>query len=140
MIDSDLTIRHFVYDHFVRESKPPSVQKIAAQFKLSEEEAAAAYQRLHNGHFFFLEPGTVNIRMANPFSAVPTDFRVEIAGKSYWANCAWDMFGISAAINADAKIEAQYSDTQKPAFFSVENGEPTGDPGVVHFSLPVRQW
>ena len=35
-------------------------------------------------------------RMANPFSAVPTAYRVQAGGRWWYANCAWDAFGICA--------------------------------------------
>ena len=36
--------------------------------------------------------------MAMPFSALPTAFRVVVGERSVWANCAWDAFGIAAAL------------------------------------------
>ncbi|MBA2382331.1 MAG: hypothetical protein H0V73_09505, partial [Chloroflexi bacterium] len=33
-----------------------------------------------------------------PFAARATDFQVEAAGRSWYANCAWDAFGIGAAL------------------------------------------
>ena len=43
--------------------------------------------------------------MANPFSAVPTPYRVQADGRSWFANCAWDAFGICAALHVDGRIE-----------------------------------
>ena len=43
--------------------------------------------------------------MANPFSAIPTAYRVHAAGRSWFANCAWDAFGICAALHTDGRIE-----------------------------------
>ena len=64
--DSDLAIRHFVFQHFVRKSRPPTIAETANVFGLSEEQTIEAFKRLHDLHFFFLEPGQVRIRMANP--------------------------------------------------------------------------
>lgn len=115
LFQSDLAIRHFVYQTIVTTTSPPTVSETAVHFTITENEAEAAYQRLHNNHFFFLEPNTFSIRMANPFSAVPTKFKVKVGTKSYWANCAWDMLGIPAALHQDATIEAQYEDTNEEA-------------------------
>jgi hypothetical protein len=136
----DLRIRHFVYEHFVRQARPPSVAETAAQFNLPEAEARNCYQRLHDNHFFFLEPGTASIRMANPFSAIPTKFKVQVGPMAYWANCAWDMLGIPAALQQDAVIEAKYEDTGETAVITVKNGHVQHNGGVIHFPLPVRQW
>ncbi len=136
----DLTIRHFIYQYLVREARPPSTLETAEAFNLTESEAKTAYQRLHDHHFLFLDPGTTNIRMANPFSAIPTKFKVQIGQVSYWANCAWDMLGIPAALQKDAVIEAVYEDTQERATLTVTDGQVQHQDGVVHFPLPVRQW
>jgi hypothetical protein len=136
----DLLIRHFVYQYFVAETRPPSHAETAKAFDLTEEAVREAYQRLHDHHFFFLDPGTSNIRLANPFSAIPTDFKVAVNGKSYWANCAWDMLGIPAMLNQDAVIEAQFSEIDEIAVIVVESGSMFPIRGVVHFLLPFRQW
>ena len=140
MQDLGLVIRHFVYEWFVREAQPPSVAETAQAFALTEKQAEAVYQGLHESHFFFLEPGASRIRMANPFSAVPTKFKVHIGLQSYWANCAWDMLGIPAAIQQDALIEAVFEETQEVVTMRVGDGQVQHSGGVVHFPLPVRQW
>jgi len=136
----DLRIRHFVYQHFVREARPPLAAETATQFDLSVEETQNSYQRLHDDHFFFLEPGTTTIRMANPFSAIPTRFKVQVGPMAYWANCAWDMLGIPAALHQDAAIEANYEDTGETAVLTITNGKLQPGDGVIHFPLPVQQW
>ncbi len=136
----DLEIRYFVYKYFVDEMRPPTVAETAVTFNLSPDNIQASYQRLHDGHFFFLAPGTTDILMANPFSAVPTNYQVHVGEKSYWANCAWDMLGIPAALRQDARIKAVYEDTHESVEFAVENGEAAQIEGIVHFPLPVRQW
>lgn len=140
MPNTDLAIRHFVYEHFVDHTSPPSVEETAQAFDLTIDEAKAVYDRLHQNHFFFLEPGTTDIRMANPLSAVPTKFKVHLGGKSYWANCAWDMLGIPAMLQAEATIEAIFEDTQETAVITVKDDQIHHAGGVVHFPLPVRQW
>jgi len=137
---NDLAIRHFVYQHFVAEARPPSTAETANALGLTEEDARAAYQRLHDKHFLFLNPGTSNIRLANPLSAIPTDFKVRVNGKAYWANCAWDMFGIPAMLNQDAVIEARFEGTQEIVAITVQDGQISPGDGVVHFLLPFRRW
>jgi hypothetical protein len=39
------------------------------------------------------------------------DWEVRSRGHSYWANCAWDMLGIPAALHSDADVEAEYAKT-----------------------------
>lgn len=136
----DLRIRYFVYEHFVRTVRPPSVAETAVQFNMPEAEVSNCYKRLHNNHFFYLEPGTTSIRMANPFSAIPTKFEVQVGPLTYWANCAWDMLGIPAALHRDAVIEAKYEDAGETAVLTITNGQVQHSGDVVHFPLPVRRW
>ena len=57
-----------------------------------------------------LDPITNEIRMAIPFSAVPTAYRVQAAGRWWYGNCAWDAIGICAALHADGRIETSCPD------------------------------
>ncbi len=99
-------IRAFIYQYFAETTRAPNVDETAASFGLSLEEAVSAYEELQGRHALCLKPGTPEILMANPFSGVETPFRVQANGKSYFANCAWDAFGIPAALHVDAGIEA----------------------------------
>lgn len=99
-------IRHFAYAHFADTTHPPSVDVTAAHFNISTEEATEYYKELHNRHALFLDLETTTVHMANPFSGIPTDFKVHANEKTYYANCAWDMLSIPAALHADAVIEA----------------------------------
>ncbi|WP_420629510.1 organomercurial lyase [Candidatus Leptofilum sp.] len=138
--DLDLAVRTFVYQHFVQTARPPSVAETAVHLNLPPNDIEKSYQRLHDNHFFFLEPGTLSIRMANPFSAIPTKFKVHIGKITYWANCAWDMLGIPAAMQQDATMTAIYEDSGEISKFTVKNGQLQPGEGVIHFPLPVKQW
>lgn len=138
--DQDLAVRTFVYQHFVQTARPPTVAETAVYFHIPANQIEESYQRLHDNHFFFLEPGTLDIRMANPFSALPTKFRVQVGPVAYWANCAWDMLGIPAALHQDAVIEAGYEDGGETAVLTITNGQLQHSGGVIHFPLPVCYW
>ena len=133
-------IRHFVYRHFADTTYPPGVYETAAHFNLSNEEAGEYYKELHNRHALFLEPDTLNIRMANPFSGVPTDFKVHANDKTYYANCAWDMLGIPATLHTDAVIEAKFTESDESASLEVKDGKVTNSELLVHFPLSFSHW
>ena len=116
-------IRHFVYQHFADTTLPPSVDVTAVHFNISVEEAGEYYKELHNRHAFFLEPETLTIRMANPFSGIPTDFKVHANGKTYYANCAWDMLGIPVVLQSDALIEAVCTESNESVQLEIRNGQ-----------------
>jgi len=118
-------IRHFVYHHFADTTHPPSVDVTAAHFNISNGEATEYYKELHNRHAFFLDLETLTIRMANPFSGIPTDFRVHANDKTYYANCAWDMLGIPATLHTDAVIEAVCTESNETVQIEVKDGQIT---------------
>lgn len=134
------TVRAFVYQHFVTTTRPPTVDETAVQFHLSLNQAATLYQELHQRHALFLEPGTTAIRMANPFSALPTPFRVYAQGKIYWANCAWDALGIPAALHAEATIETRCAESGQPITIEVRNSRVVDHDEVIRFLVPFRHW
>jgi hypothetical protein len=132
--------RHFIYSHLVDTTRPPNVDETARHFDISAEEAGVLYKELANRHAIFLEPETLTVRMAWPFSGVPTDFKVHVDGKIYFANCAWDMLGIPAALHTDAVIEAVFTESNEPVQLEVKDGQITNYHLLVHFPLPFARW
>lgn len=133
-------VRTFVYRRFAETTRPPTVDEVATRFELSVAEAAALFQELNRCHAFFLEPGTLSIRIANPFSAIPTAFRVHALGRSYFANCAWDALGIPAALQSDALIDAACAATGEPIVLTVAGGQVRPSTPVAHFLVPFQRW
>ena len=133
-------IRHFVYQHFAETARPPRVEEVAEHFALTHEEAASAYEELHQRHALFLKPGTYDVLMANPFSGVETPFRVHANGKTYYANCAWDTLGISVALHTDAEIEAFCAQSGEPIHLQVSDQQVRHSDAFIHFLLPFREW
>jgi len=133
-------VRTFIYRAFAATTQPPDVQTVARHFQLSPQEVEAVYLELDSRHAFFLEPGTLDIRIANPFSATPTDFVVEANGKRYWANCGWDALGIPAALHTDARVTAACAYSGEPIVFDIQNGRLAPTTAVVHFVVPFSRW
>lgn len=102
----DLKIRYQIYRFIAERCRVPTDQEIASLLNVAKDEVRSSFHRLHARHMIFLEPGGDTIRMANPFSAVPTRYKVRSEKKQWWANCAWDAFGIAAAFHTDVDIEA----------------------------------
>jgi hypothetical protein len=133
-------IRHFVYSHFADTTYAPSVDETATHFNISTEEAGEHYKELHNRHALFLDLETLTVRMANPFSGIPTDFKVHVDGKTYYANCAWDMLGIPAALHMDAVIETVCTESAESVRLEVKDGIVTNCEQLIHFPLPFSRW
>jgi len=136
----DLDIRYQIYRFFSEQCRAPSFLELANLLGTDPTATQTSFHKLHARHMIFLEPGADTIRMANPFSAIPTAFRVSAGDRQWWANCAWDSLGIAAALHLDVQIEATYPDFPETAALQVAAGIVDGKGQVVYFPLPCRQW
>ena len=103
-------------------------------------EVLAAWHRLHEAHALVLNAATDELRMCNPFSAVPTSYRVEAAGRWWYANCAWDAFGICAALHRDGRIETACADCGDELVVDVCDGRPSDESLLFHCLVPAKRW
>ncbi len=134
----DAALRFQIYRTFAAEGRAPTPAELAA-WSGSDTAAHAALRRLHQAHAIVLDDAG-EIRMALPFSAVPTQHRVVSGDRSWWANCAWDSLAIPAALGIDATIEATWLDTGEPVELAVVAGELNHTDGFVHFAIAARHW
>ncbi len=135
-------VRNTIYAFFVDQARPPTVAEAARALHAPADQVHEAYLRLGAAHAILLEPNTTQpeVRMASPFSAVPTPFLVTAGQKTYFANCAWDMFGIPAALHADASIEARCADCGERLDLRVSGQRIFAEEALAHFLLPFRDW
>ena len=85
-----LQLRFVVYRHFVETGRAPSRRELAEVVGDSSA-VDRLLQELHDRHMLVLddrEHRRGEIRMALPFAAEPTDFRVTTDTGAWWANCA----------------------------------------------------
>jgi len=136
---ADSELRNATSRRFVELGRAPTAQETAATTQRSEADVRAAWSRLHAGHALVLDEAG-DIRMANPFSAVPTPFRVEAAGRRWYANCAWDAFGIGAALHVDSIIDTECADCREPIRLHVRDGRPDDTDLVFHVLVPATSW
>jgi hypothetical protein len=137
----DLRIRSEVYASFVRTGNAPRAAETAESLGLAPHEVEHAFRRLHDAHALVLRPGTTEIRMLNPFSAIETPHRVHADGRDWYANCAWDALGIPAALDADAVVESECPDCGESLELEVHAGELVHGAHLrVHFVVPARHW
>ena len=133
-------IRAFIYQDLAETARSPRVEETASQFGMTGEEIASVYEELNRRHALFLAPGTHEVQMAWPFSGVETPFMVHANDKTYYANCAWDSFGIPVALQADAQIEAVCAQSGVPIHLTVRGGQVQESDALVHFLVPFRNW
>lgn len=139
-MDVDTRVRLAIYEWFVANGHAPSVADTAGEVALPVEEVEAAYRRLEESRVLVLMPGTTEIWMANPLSAVPTSFRVQTPRGSFWGNCIWDGLGAIAMLGGAGTVETRCPDCEEPMELRVENGVLANGEGVAHFAVPAARW
>jgi len=140
MDDRDLELRNLTYRLLVELGRAPRAAEVAEAAGIERREVAAAWRRLHEAHALVLDPGTDEIRMAAPFSAVPTPHRVKAAGRSWYGNCAWDAFGICAALHVDGRVETSCPDCGAPIAVEVRAERPDDESLLFHCLVPAAHW
>ena len=136
---ADIDLRNATYRRFVELGRAPSPTEVADVIGLPETAVREGWRRLHDGHALVLD-GAGEIQMANPFAAQPTPFRVEAAGRSWFANCAWDAFGICAALDQDGTVDTRCPDCTEPLQVTVHDRRPDRDDLLFHCLVPARRW
>ena len=137
----DTRVKLAIYSVIAETGAVPTSAETARGVDLDEGEVRASFARLHAKRLLVPEPGDPSrIRMAPPFSGVPTALPVDTQGKRYYANCVWDAFGIAAALRADAVSAAADGHTGEPLTLEVKNGRPMPLPYVAHFAVPAAHW
>jgi hypothetical protein len=135
-----LELRNLTYRAFVELGRAPAVDEVADASGLPISEVEAGWRELHDVHALVLNPATSEIRMANPFSAVPTSYRVRAAGRWWYANCAWDALGICAALHTDGEIETSCPDCGEPISLGVSGQRPDDGTLLFHCLVPAARW
>jgi Alkylmercury lyase len=133
----DLHVRQHVYGRFVELGRAPTLGELEQELGPN---VGGALRRLDDAHALVLDPATGELRMANPFSAVPTPHRVEAAGRSWYANCAWDAFGIPAALHVDGHISSSCPDCGEAIQIDIRDARPDPDEHVFHVLVPAAHW
>ncbi len=138
--ERDLQLRSQTYQLFVALGRAPTATEVASAGELGVADVLSGWQRLHDEHALVLNTARSEIRMANPFSAVPTAYRVHVDGRSWYANCAWDAFGICAALHADGRIETSCADCGDALRLDVLDERPNEASLLFHCLVPAARW
>jgi len=139
--DLDTKVKLAIYGLTAATGSIPNSSEVSRKLDIDESEVLGAFGRLHEKRLLLPEPGDpTRIRMAPPFSGVPTKFPVEANGKKYYANCVWDAYGIAAALHCDAISRASDGHTGEPLTLEIKNDAPVLKSYVAHFAVPAAHW
>ena len=140
MDETDRSLRNDTYRLFVALGRAPGMDDVAAASGRPAPEILEGWRRLHDAHALVLQAGGTELRMANPFSAVPTAHRVRAGGRWWYANCAWDALGVCAALHTDGRVETSCPDCAEPIGFDVRDQVPTDESLLFHCLVPAVSW
>ena len=140
MDNVDVSLRNITYRMFVDAGRAPTASAVATAIGATVDDVLDGWARLHDAHALVLQTGGREIRMANPFSAVPTAYRVLANGRWWYANCAWDAFGVCAALHADGIIETSCADCGEPVTVTVHDTRPNDPSLLFHCLVPAKHW
>lgn len=137
----DRDVRLAVYRKIVDEGGPATAPEMAVALGVATSLVEASLRRLADGHVLVLAPGTPYVWMANPFSAIPTAFEVEVGDRRYFGNCIWDALGIPACLHADASIRTYCPDCSERLSIEVHDSELEAPAdATIHFAVPAANW
>lgn len=136
----DGRVRAEVYRSFVERGRAPSPPEISEALAVPRTGVEDSLRRLHDAHVLVLAPGTPYVWMANPFSALPTPFAVDVGGREYFGNCIWDALGIVAVLGGSGRVRTSCPDCGGSLLVEVEGNELQRGSGVVHFAVPATSW
>jgi hypothetical protein len=129
-----------MYQHFAETGRSPSPDEVAKRIDSDVERVLESYQRLRGQRLLVLDADGSSIRMAPPFSGVPTQHIVEADGIQYFANCAWDSLGIPAALHKPATVHSRCAQSGEPFELKIGMEGPEPSDWLFHCLVPAAQW
>lgn len=138
--DLDTQAKLVIYQSIANNAHILTRAELATHLTVQLSEVDTILARLRERKLLFLAPDSGEIVMAPPFSAVPTSFAVLAGGRTFYANCVWDAYGVAAALKQDAEIQASCGCCGDPMRMAVKDGRPEPTDGVAHFAVPARHW
>jgi Alkylmercury lyase len=129
-----------IYRHFGETGQRPSLEAVAESVGFDASSVREAYVRLRAQRVLVLEPDGVSIRMAPPFSGVPTQHVVIVNGTKYFANCAWDSFGIPAALHRPGQVHSRCEQSGESLSLEIGLEGPPPCSWLFHCLVPAARW
>jgi hypothetical protein len=139
-MDFDTTVKLAIYQATAETGTPPGLEEVTERVGAARSAVRQAYERLRDSRLLVLEPDGDTIRMAPPFSGIPTQHEVTVDGVLYHGNCAWDALGIPAALHRPAQIRSRCEQSLEPLHLSVGMNGPEPSSWLFHCLVPAARW
>jgi Alkylmercury lyase len=129
-----------IYRHFAETGQRPSLEIVAERVGSDVSSVREVYVSLRAQRVLVLEADAESIRMAPPFSGVPTQHVVIVDETKYFANCAWDSFGIPAALHRPGQIHSRCEESGEPLNLEIGLDGPPPCNWLFHCLVPAARW
>jgi hypothetical protein len=129
-----------IYQHFAKTGHAPSLETVAECVGTDVSSVRDEYLRLREERVLVLEPDGKFIRMAPPFSGVPTQHVVFVDDTNYFANCAWDSFGTPAALHRPGQVHSRCEQSGEPLSLAISLEGPSPSSWLFHCLVPAARW
>lgn len=139
-MDFETQVKLAIYGHFAETGQAPRASEVALKLGAGEDEILSAYAELRALRVLVLADDGASIRMAPPFSGVPTQHVVESDGIRYYANCAWDALGVPAALGRQAVVRSRCAQSREPLILDVSRDGPEPSGWWFHCLVPAAHW
>jgi hypothetical protein len=136
----DNSVRVELYTFFVEHGRAPVPAEVARSLGEAPYEIELSYKRLADARVLVLAPGTPYIWMANPFSALPTPYRVRAGDREWWANCIWDAMGVIALLHRPGEVATFCPDCGDEMVLKLPPRESERRSDIVHYAVPAAHW
>ena len=140
LTDQQRRVRKAIFDSVIEKGDFPSLSELSRHLDQDETHLRSTLLELAGQHEVVLDERG-ELSMVMPFSASKTPHYVNIEERSWWANCAWDALGITAAMKQDGEIQTECPLTGE--VLTLRSGPGGLDPrgvGWVHFVVPAARW
>src|SRR5262245_829045 len=135
-----LRLRTAVYGHFANTGRSPTLDAMRESVGATSEQVIDGYRRLHAKRMLVPADDFASIRMAPPFSGVPTQHRATVNGNEYFANCAWDSFGVVSALGGTGDVVSRCEQTLEPLALHLTPDGPSPSGWLFHCVVPAAKW
>lgn len=139
-MNAGTSVKLAVYGHFAERGDRPSIEDVASRSGLDVATVVQAYLTLRAQRLLVLDDDGASIRMAPPFSGVPTDHVVESGGIRYFANCAWDALGVIAALRRPGIVHSRCAQSGEPLDLVLGPDGPGPSDWRFHCLVPAAKW
>ena len=116
----------------------PLIDDLSRELGGPHDEVRAVLRQLARDHMLVLQPGSDEILMAMPFSAVPTTFEVETERFRTFGSCVWDAFGVGSMLGQAVRINTACPCCSVSIVIDTDRFPDDGS--IAHFGVPAARW